>query len=43
MLKLPGRMGGNVTIQNLEIVIVDVENNVLLIKGNVQVLKIISG
>ncbi len=34
--KLPGRMGGNViTIQNLEIVMVDVENNALLIKGNV--------
>lgn len=34
--KLPGRMGGNtVTIQNLEIVKVDVENNALLVKGNV--------
>ena len=33
---LPGRMGGNrVTIQNLEIVKVDTENGVLLIKGNV--------
>ena len=33
---LPGRMGGNrVTIQNLEIVRVDAERNVLLIKGNV--------
>lgn len=34
--KLPGRMGGNtVTMQNLEIVRVDTDNNVLLIKGNV--------
>lgn len=34
--KLPGRMGGNtVTIQNLEIVKVDTERNLLLIKGNV--------
>lgn len=33
---LPGRMGGNrVTIQNLEVVRVDVEKNVILIKGNV--------
>ena len=33
---LPGRMGGNrVTIKNLEVVRVDVEKNVLLIKGNV--------
>ncbi|MBC2270537.1 50S ribosomal protein L3 [Listeria welshimeri] len=33
---LPGRMGGEqVTIQNLEIVKVDVEKNVLLVKGNV--------
>lgn len=33
---LPGRMGGNqVTIQNLQIVKADTENNVLLIKGNV--------
>ncbi|KRN27821.1 MAG: 50S ribosomal protein L3 [Lentilactobacillus hilgardii] len=33
---LPGRMGGDrVTIKNLEIVKADVENNVLLIKGNV--------
>lgn len=33
---LPGRMGGNrITIQNLEIVRVDVEKNVILIKGNV--------
>ncbi|WP_290123079.1 50S ribosomal protein L3 [Fructilactobacillus florum] len=35
-MKLPGRMGNNtVTIQNLEIVKADVENNVLLIKGNI--------
>ncbi|GAA2906991.1 50S ribosomal protein L3 [Enterococcus pseudoavium] len=34
--KLAGRMGGNrVTIQNLEIVRVDVERNVILVKGNV--------
>lgn len=33
---LPGRMGGEqITIQNLEIVEVDVEKNVLLVKGNV--------
>ncbi|EUJ28113.1 50S ribosomal protein L3 [Listeria newyorkensis] len=33
---LPGRMGGDqITIQNLEIVKVDVEKNVLLVKGNV--------
>lgn len=33
---LPGQTGGErVTIQNLEIVSVDVENNVILIKGNV--------
>ncbi len=33
---LPGRMGGNrITIQNLEVVRVDVEKNVILIKGNV--------
>lgn len=33
---LPGRMGGEqVTIQNLEIVKVDPERNVLLIKGNI--------
>ncbi|KRM90072.1 50S ribosomal protein L3 [Liquorilactobacillus cacaonum] len=33
---LPGRMGGDrVTIKNLEIVKADVENSVLLIKGNV--------
>lgn len=34
--KLPGRMGGKrTTVQNLEIVRVDSERNVLLIKGNV--------
>ena len=34
--KLPGHMGGlTVTIQNLEVVSVDLENNVILIKGNV--------
>ena len=34
--KLAGRMGNErVTIQNLEIVSVDTENNVLLVKGNV--------
>src|SRR5699024_112298 len=34
--KLPGQMGGNqVTIQNLEIVNVDEERNVLLVRGNV--------
>jgi large subunit ribosomal protein L3 len=34
--KLPGHMGVNtVTIQNLEIVDVDVENNIILVKGNV--------
>ena len=34
--KLPGRMGGEqVTVQNLEIVKVDAERNLLLIKGNV--------
>ena len=33
---LPGHMGGEtVTVQNLEVVAVDVENNVILIKGNV--------
>ena len=33
---MPGRMGGDtVTLQNLEVVRVDAENNVLLIKGNV--------
>ncbi|WP_125573704.1 50S ribosomal protein L3 [Levilactobacillus huananensis] len=35
-MKLPGRMGNKqVTILNLEVVKADVENNVLLIKGNV--------
>ncbi|MBW1605319.1 50S ribosomal protein L3 [Lactobacillus sp. Sy-1] len=35
-MKLPGRMGNKtVTIQNLEIVKADTENNVLLVKGNV--------
>jgi len=34
--KLPGHMGTlTVTIQNLEVVAVDLENNVILIKGNV--------
>jgi len=34
--KLPGQMGGNVvTIQNLEIIKVDAERNLLLVKGNV--------
>lgn len=34
--KLAGRMGGDqVTIQNLEIVQVDAERNLLLVKGNV--------
>lgn len=34
--KLPGHMGNEtVTIQNLEIVSVDVDNNIILIKGNV--------
>jgi large subunit ribosomal protein L3 len=33
---LPGRMGGEqITVQNLEIVRVDAERNLLLIKGNV--------
>ncbi len=33
---LPGHMGvETVTIQNLEVVMVDIENNVLLVKGNV--------
>lgn len=33
---LPGRMGGNrVTVQNLEVVRVDTDRNVILIKGNV--------
>ena len=34
--KIPGQMGGDkVTIQNLEIIQIDLENNVILIKGNV--------
>ena len=34
--KLPGQMGKEtVTIQNLEIVKVDTENNLVLVKGNV--------
>ncbi|MDK9866076.1 50S ribosomal protein L3 [Staphylococcus sp. IPLA37010] len=34
--KMPGRMGGDtVTVQNLEVVQVDTENNVILVKGNV--------
>ena len=34
--KMPGHMGNEtVTIQNLEIVSVDLENNVILVKGNV--------
>lgn len=34
--KLPGHMGNEVvTIQNLEVVAIDLENNVILIKGNV--------
>lgn len=34
--KLPGRMGGEqVTVQNLSVIQVDLENNCLLIKGNV--------
>lgn len=32
---LPGRMGEQITVQNLEIVKVDAERNLLLIKGNV--------
>ena len=34
--KMPGRMGGEqVTVQNLEIIDIDLENNVILVKGNV--------
>ena len=34
--KLPGQMGGElVTVQNLEIVTIDLENNIILVKGNV--------
>ena len=37
---MPGRMGGNtVTVQNLEVVQVDTENKVILVKGNVPDLK----
>ena len=33
---MPGRLGGEkVTIQNLEIVKVDVEKNIILVRGNV--------
>jgi large subunit ribosomal protein L3 len=33
---LPGRMGGEqITVQNLEVIKVDTERNLLLIKGNV--------
>lgn len=47
--KLPGRMGGKqITVQNLTIVKVDVERNILLIKGNVPgskkaMIKVVSG
>ena len=35
-IKMPGRMGcERVTVQNLEIVKIDVENNVILVKGAV--------
>ena len=34
--KIPGRMGGKkVTVQNLEIIRVDAENNLILVKGAV--------
>ena len=33
--RLAGRMGGDRVIQNLEVVKVDVERNVILIKGNI--------
>lgn len=34
--KLPGQMGGQtITVQNLEIVKIDTENNVVLVRGNV--------
>ena len=34
--KMPGRMGGNrVTVQNLEIVKIDLDRNVMLVKGNI--------
>ena len=35
-MKMPGRMGGeNVTVQNLEVIKVDVDNNILVIQGAV--------
>ncbi len=37
---MPGRMGGNtVTVQNLEVVQIDAENNVILVKVMYLVLK----
>ena len=34
--KMPGQMGGEqVTVQNLEVIQIDLENNVILVKGNV--------
>lgn len=34
--KMPGHMGGErVTVQNLEVIQIDLENNIILIKGNV--------
>ena len=34
--KMPGQMGGDlVTVQNLEVVSIDLENNIILVKGNV--------
>ena len=34
--KMPGRMGGKqITVQNLEVVKVDIENNLILVKGAV--------
>ncbi len=34
--KMPGHMGGEqITVQNLEVIQIDLENNVILIKGNV--------
>ena len=34
--KMPGRMGGNrVTVENLEIVKIDLDRNVMLVKGNI--------
>jgi large subunit ribosomal protein L3 len=33
---MAGRMGGNrVTVQNLEVVVVDLENNLLAVKGSI--------